>query len=96
MVTNEVLKEGKMVEYSQPASQDIKVQTTGSMEIEATEEDPSQRESTLRRSDKEKEVAKHTPSLRGRSLAEWVPRWFRKEIMRSTKPYFHDDEEDIF
>ena len=42
MVTNEVLKEGQMVEYSQPPSQDTKVQATGSTETEAIEGESSQ------------------------------------------------------
>ena len=57
MVTDEVSKEGQMVEYSQLASQDTKVQTTRFKEMETTEGDPSQRERTLGRSDKGKEVA---------------------------------------
>ena len=69
--TDEVLKEGKMVEYSQPTSQDTKVQTRGCTKIESTEEEPSQREATPRRIDKGKEVAKHTPSsMRGRYSTE--------------------------
>ena len=62
MATDEVSKEGKMVEYSQPASQDTKVKTTRSTEMETIEGEPSQRERTPRRSDKGKEVAEHTPS----------------------------------
>lgn len=61
MVTDEVSKEGHMVEYSQPPSQDTKVQAIGSTKIEATQEEPSQMETTLRRSDKGKEVVEHTP-----------------------------------
>ena len=96
MATNEVLKEESMVEYSQKASQDIEVQTIGSMKKETTEGEPSQRERTLRRSDKGKEVAKHTPSSsRGRPSVQRVSRWLRKEIMRNRKAQFDVDEEDI-
>ena len=72
METNEVLKEGKKVEYSQSPSQDTKVQATGSTKIEAIEEESSEREeSTPRMSDKGKEVAEHNPlSSRGRSSTE--------------------------
>ena len=62
MATNEVSKEGQLVEYPQQASQDTEVQTIGSIEIETTEGDPSQRERTPKRSDKGKEVVEHTPS----------------------------------
>ena len=41
MVTDEVLKEGQMVEYSQPPSQDTKVQAIGSIETEAIEGESS-------------------------------------------------------
>ncbi len=96
MEIDEVLKEGKMVEYSQQVSQDTKVQTKSSMEMETIEEEPSQRERTLRRSDKGNEVAKHTPSsLRGMPSIECIPNLLRKEMMRSMKPQFHADEEDI-
>ena len=71
MVTNEVSKEGKMVEYYQQASQDTEVKTTGSIEIEITGGEHGQRERTPGRSDTGKEVAEHTPSsLRGRSSKE--------------------------
>jgi len=64
--------------------------------METTEGDPSQREITLGRSNKGKEVAKHTPSsLIGRPSIEWVSRWLRKEIMRNEKPQFFPDEENI-
>ena len=96
MATNEVLKEGKMVEYSQLASQGTEVQTKGSMKMETIEGEPSQRESNFGRSDKGKEVVEHNPSsLRGGPLVEWVPRWLRKEIMRNKKPQFRVDEEDL-
>ena len=97
MVTDEVLKEGQVVEYSQPPSQDTKVQAAGSTEVEAIEGEPSQKEMTPSRSDKGKEVVEHTPSSsRAKSLAEHIPIWIRKEIMRSTNPQFHASEEEIF
>ena len=96
MAIDEVSKEGKMVEYSKPPSQDTKVQVVGSTEIEITKGELSQQEKTLGRSDKGKEVVEHAPlSLRARSLAEHVPRWIQKIIMRSTKPQFCASEEDI-
>ena len=42
MAIDEALKEGQMVEYSQPPSQDTEVQATRSTETEAKEGDPSQ------------------------------------------------------
>ena len=97
MVADEVSKEGQMVEYSQPPSQDTEVQAVGSTEIEAIEGEPIQPEMTPSRSNKVKEVAKHTPSSsRSRSLVEHIPRWIQKEIMRSTKPQFHALEDDIY
>ena len=42
MVTDEVSKEGKMVEYSQPPSQDTEVQVAGSTKTETTKGEPSQ------------------------------------------------------
>ena len=41
MMTDEVLNEGKMVEYSQPPSQDYEVQAAWSTEIETIEGEPS-------------------------------------------------------
>ena len=62
MATDEGSKEGKMVEYSQPSSQDTEVQAIGSTETEATKRESSQQETTPSKSDKGKEVVKHTPS----------------------------------
>ena len=42
MVTNEVSKDGKIVEYSQTPSQDTEVQATGSMQTEAIKGESSQ------------------------------------------------------
>ena len=42
MATDEVSKEGQMVEYSQQPSQDIEVQATRSTETEAIEGESSQ------------------------------------------------------
>lgn len=96
MATDEVSEERHMVEYSQSPSQDTKVQATGSTKTEAIEEEPSLREITPRRGNKEKEVAEHTPSSsRVRSSVGRIPRWIGKEIMRSTKPQFYVSEEDI-
>ena len=96
IATNEVSKEGQMVEYSQPSSQDTEVQATGSTEIEAIERESSQQETTPRKSDKGKEVVEHTPSSsRARSTEKHISRWFRKEIMRSTKPQFCASKDDI-
>ena len=57
MMTDEMSKEGQMVEYSQPPSQDTEVQATRSTKTETIEGEPSQQETTLRRSNKGKEVA---------------------------------------
>lgn len=96
MATEKVSKEGQMVEYFQLPSQDTEVQVAGSIETETAEGDPSQTKITLRRSDKGKEVAEHTPSSsRGRSSTKRVPRWLRKEIMRNIKPQFCAHEEDL-
>ena len=96
MTTDEVSKEGKIVEYPQQASQDTEVQTTSSIETKTIEGEPSQRERTPRRSDKGKQVAKHTPSSsRGEPLVYQVLRWLRKEMMRNKKPQFNTDEEDM-
>ena len=47
-------------------------------------------------SDKGKGVAEKTPSSsRGRSLLEQPPRWLHKEMIRSKKPQFTIDEEDM-
>lgn len=57
---------------------------------------PHKWKKTLRRSNKGKEVMEHTPSSsRVRSSVGCIPKWIRKEIMRSTKPEFHASEEDI-
>ena len=61
-MTDEVSKEGQKVEFSQSPSQDTEVQAIGSSEIEKIEGEHSQIETTLRRSNKGKEVAEHTPS----------------------------------
>ena len=96
METDEVSKEGQMVEYLQQASQDTNVQTTCSKKIETIEGEPSQRERTPERSDKGKEVVEHNPSSsRGGPLVKWVPRWLRKEMMRNKNPQFNADEEDM-
>lgn len=73
------------------------MQATGSTETKKIEGDPSQIEKTPRRSDKGKEVAKHTPpsSIR-RPSVEHTPRWLQKEVIRSTRPRFHTLEEDIY
>ena len=42
MEIDEVSKEGKIVEYSQPPSQDTKVQAARSIETETIEGEPSQ------------------------------------------------------
>ena len=42
MATDEGSKEGKMVEYSQPSSQDTEVQAIGSTKLETTEEESLQ------------------------------------------------------
>ena len=76
MVINEVSKEGQIVEYSQPPSQDTEVQVAGSTETETTEEDPAQEETTSRRSDKGKEVVEHTPSSStAKSSEKHILRW---------------------
>ena len=65
----------------------------GSTKIETTEDEPSQKEKTPKRSDKGKGVSEQTPSSsRGRSLLQQVPRWLRKEMIRSKKPQFSTDE----
>ena len=55
--TNEVSREGQMVEYPQQDSQDTNVRTMGSTKIETIEDEPSQRERTLEWIDKGKGVA---------------------------------------
>ena len=51
---------------------------------------------TPRKIDKGKKVVEHTPSSsRARSAKKYIPRWFRKEIMRSAKPQFYVSEDDI-
>ena len=71
MATDEVSKDGKMVEYPQQASQDIVAQTSSSIEMETIEGEPSQRERTSERTNKGKEVVEHTPSSsRGGPLVE--------------------------
>ena len=41
MVTDEVFREGKMVEYPQQASQVTKMRIVGSIEAKTTDEEPS-------------------------------------------------------
>ena len=78
MATDEVSKEGQMVEYSKPSSQDIEVQAIGSLENKAIEEESSQQDITPRKSDKVKEVFEHTPSSsRAISIEKHILRWIR-------------------
>ena len=96
MATNEVSKEGYMVEYSQQPSQDTKVQATWSIETEVIEEESSQKEMTPSKSDKGKEVIEHTPSSsRAKVMEKHILRWFQKEVMRSSKPPFQASEDHI-
>ena len=68
----------------------------GSTEVETTKEETSQMEKTLEMSDKGKGVAKETSSSsRGRSSSKQAPRWLHKEMIRSKKPQFTADEEDM-
>ncbi len=73
--TDEASKEGQIAEYSQSPHQDTEMQAVGSIETEKIEVEPSQKEITLRRSDKGKKVVEHTPSsLIRRPLAKHTPR----------------------
>lgn len=73
------------------------MQATCSTETEKIEGEPSQTETTLKRSDKGKEVAELTPlsSLR-RPPAKHTLRWLQKEVMRSVRPRFRASEEYIY
>ena len=85
-----------MVEYPQQASYDVEVRTVGSTKIETIEGGPSQRENTLEGIDKGKEVEKKTPSSsKEKSLAQHVPRWLWKEMMRNKKQEFNANDEDM-
>ena len=96
MATDEVSKEGKMVEYSQQPSQDTNVQATGSMKTKAIEGESSQYYMTPSRSDKGKDVVEHTlSSSRAKSSEQHISRWIWKEIIGSTKPQFCASKDDI-
>ena len=76
MATDEVSKEGQMVEYSQPPSQDTEVQATRSMETKAIEREFLEKETTPSKSDKGKEVFENNPSSsRARSIEKHILRW---------------------
>ena len=83
--TDEASKQGYIVEYVQQPSQDVEEQAIGSTETETTKEESLQQE-TPSKSDKRKEVVEHTPSSSSaKEMEKHIPRWFRKEIMRSAK-----------
>ena len=96
MAIDEGSKEEKIVEYSQPPSQDTEVQAIGSMETASIEGESSQQEMTPSKSDKGKGVVQHTPSSsRAKSMEKHILSWIQKEIMRMKKPQFHASEDDI-